>query len=360
MDQPAPVVPDQPTHPTQAVVVPLSHVQPAPLRWLWPGRIPLGKLSLLLGGPAVGKSLLALDLAARVSAGLPWPDSPNSPNPPAGVTILSAQDDLADMVRPRLEAARADLSRITAITSVRRNILASLPLPLRIASLMPGLSHLEAAIQATPDCRLVIIDPLTRSFGQTAPPTEADTRAVVEPLADLAARYEVAILAIHQTAHSPHGFPLRGLVARLSSGAARAVWAVAPHDDSPDRRLFLPVKNTLSPSSAPWDFSITRSDQHQAPAIAWDDRPSKSSLDSTTSRADRLDACQWLRQALAAGPVQTRQILREAQAVGFSLPSLRLAFRHVHALRARQDSGFAGIWFWALPEHSEQLARRAS
>jgi len=50
-----------------------NHVAAEPLHWLWPSRIPLGKLTLLIGDPGTGKSLLAADLAARVSAGLPLP-----------------------------------------------------------------------------------------------------------------------------------------------------------------------------------------------------------------------------------------------------------------------------------------------
>jgi len=49
------------------------------LEWLWPGRIPLGKLSLLAGDPGLGKSLVSLDMAARVSRGGAWPDTPLLP-----------------------------------------------------------------------------------------------------------------------------------------------------------------------------------------------------------------------------------------------------------------------------------------
>jgi hypothetical protein len=44
------------------------------LRWLWPGRIPRGKLTILSGDPSLGKSFVTLDLAARVSAGKGWPE----------------------------------------------------------------------------------------------------------------------------------------------------------------------------------------------------------------------------------------------------------------------------------------------
>ena len=48
----------------------LSEVQPEEVEWLWPGRLPLGKLAVLDGDPGLGKSVVTLDLAARVSAGL--------------------------------------------------------------------------------------------------------------------------------------------------------------------------------------------------------------------------------------------------------------------------------------------------
>jgi hypothetical protein len=114
----------------------------ADVAWLWPGRIPLGKITLLLGDPGVGKSLLALDVAARVATGPTWPDAiecgmsngecgindstlPPSPSPsphslfatPHSVLLLSAEDDLADTIRPRLEAGGADCSRIVALTA---------------------------------------------------------------------------------------------------------------------------------------------------------------------------------------------------------------------------------------------------
>jgi hypothetical protein len=55
-------------------------IPPAPLAWLWPHRIPHAQLTLLVGEPGAGKSLLAIDLAARISTGRPWPDQP-TPSP---------------------------------------------------------------------------------------------------------------------------------------------------------------------------------------------------------------------------------------------------------------------------------------
>ena len=62
-----------------------TDVAPRSVRWCWPGRIPFGKPTLLAGAASAGKSALACDLAARFSAGLPWPDAappPTTPTPP--------------------------------------------------------------------------------------------------------------------------------------------------------------------------------------------------------------------------------------------------------------------------------------
>jgi len=70
----------------------LSEVEPERVEWLWTGRLPLGKLAVLDGDPGLGKSVVTLDVAARVSAGLELPDGQQCK--PAGVVLLSAEDGL--------------------------------------------------------------------------------------------------------------------------------------------------------------------------------------------------------------------------------------------------------------------------
>src|SRR5215217_3086248 len=94
----------------------LPEVEPERVEWLWPGRLPLGKLAVLDGDPGLGKSALTLDVAARVSAGLELPDGGRCG--PAGVVLLSAEDGLADTIKPRLDAAGADTERIVALSTV--------------------------------------------------------------------------------------------------------------------------------------------------------------------------------------------------------------------------------------------------
>jgi len=73
------------------------------MKWLWPGRVPAGKLTLFVGDPGTGKSLATVDVAARVSKGMPFPNG--SAGERGDVLILTAEDDANDTVGPRLDAA---------------------------------------------------------------------------------------------------------------------------------------------------------------------------------------------------------------------------------------------------------------
>src|SRR5713226_2955608 len=88
----------------------LSDVPNKPLTWLWPGRIPLGHLTLLDAAPGSGLSLFALTLAACISSGSPLPDG--TPTQQGNVILLAPYDSASDTLKPRLEAAGGDLAHV--------------------------------------------------------------------------------------------------------------------------------------------------------------------------------------------------------------------------------------------------------
>src|SRR3954451_19327422 len=89
----------------------ISQLAVRPVSWLWPGRLARGKLAILDGDPGLGKSLLALDLCARLSTGSPFPDGGTGPGPACSL-VLNAEDGAEDTIRPRLAALGADLDRV--------------------------------------------------------------------------------------------------------------------------------------------------------------------------------------------------------------------------------------------------------
>ena len=79
----------------------LSEVAPESVAWIWPRRVAGGKLTLITGDPGTGKSTITLDIAARITTGASWPDG--GPAPAGDVILLSAEDGVADTVRPRFD-----------------------------------------------------------------------------------------------------------------------------------------------------------------------------------------------------------------------------------------------------------------
>src|SRR5881397_2909601 len=93
-----------------------SQIVARPVAWLWPGRLALGKLAILDGDPGVGKSLLTLDLCARLTTGRPFPDGNLGPGP-ASAIVVNGEDAAADTIVPRLHALGADLHRVFPLDS---------------------------------------------------------------------------------------------------------------------------------------------------------------------------------------------------------------------------------------------------
>src|ERR1043165_2087288 len=84
-----------------AVALEMASIEEMPIQWLWPGRIVMENLTLLVGEPGAGKSALAIDLAARVTRGAAWPDGTPG-GEPKSVLMVSAGDHNSFTVRPAL------------------------------------------------------------------------------------------------------------------------------------------------------------------------------------------------------------------------------------------------------------------
>jgi hypothetical protein len=125
-------------------VLPASDVAADPIRWLWPGRLALGKLAVIEGDPGLGKSLVTLDLCARLSRGLPLPDRAVVPEACSSL-VLNAEDG-CDTVRSRLVGLRADLGRVYLMEG-------------EAPRLPSQMEVLEAALDRV-GARLLVLDPL--------------------------------------------------------------------------------------------------------------------------------------------------------------------------------------------------------
>src|SRR5829696_3197479 len=184
----------------------LSDVAPESLRWLWPGRIPAGKITVLDGDPGLGKSTLLCELAARISRGDPLPGAGAgaAPAAPRGVLLFSAEDDLFDTIRPRIDAAGGDPGRIAAFVAVPDGTETGRPF-----ALPHDLPILEAIVGSL-DAALVVIDSLgdllrSGTSGQ-------HVRHALGALKASAERTGAAIVVVRHLNKTPSANPLyRGL-----------------------------------------------------------------------------------------------------------------------------------------------------
>ena len=199
---------------------PVGDIVTRPVRWLWPGRVPIGKPTVIFGGCDAGKSLIGLDLAARVSAGADWPDG-RGKAPLGKVILMSREDHLADTIRPRLELAGAVLERIIALNKVTRVIEGR---EVRRNITLGDLADLERAIEIAGNVRLVVIDPLSAYFGRDRPSAQR-TRQAIDGLTALAYRHGLAVIITAELGgRDGLGY---GATMALNS-VVRTVWMLTP------------------------------------------------------------------------------------------------------------------------------------
>jgi hypothetical protein len=327
----------------------LSDVVPREVRWLWPGRIALGKITLFVGDPGLGKSFLTCDLGGRVTRGAPWPDDPiDSWNEPADVIILNAEDGLDDTIRPRLDAAGADCARVIALEGVELVDSDTKKRAVHSFNLGRDLLRLREALERNPGTRLVIIDPVSAYLGKTDSHSNAEVRGLLAPLAALAEQTGVALVLVsHLNKGGGNKSVYRCNGSLAFPAAARAAWLVAKDPHDADRRLFLCVKNNLARDSGGLAYRIVDG------RLEWEAGPVSTTADDVLGESERAggkcaSAEEWLSEYLASGPKPYKEIADDAKAAGISIGTLRRA-REGLGIRPRK-AGFGLGWCWSLVE----------
>ena len=226
-------------------IVQLDSVQPTKLEWLWQGILPHGKISIIAGNPGLGKSQVTLDIAARISTGTPWPTGDACKQ--GKVLLVSCEDDAADTIVPRLDAAGANRSNIALIRSVitrehdvQKN---------RALSLQNDLEKISDHLRKTPDTRLIIFDPVSAYMGKTDSHNNAEVRSVLDPLATLAQDHSISILLVSHLNKGSGPAISRTMGSMGFVAVARAAYVITKddRDQTGQHRLFLPIKANLGP-----------------------------------------------------------------------------------------------------------------
>lgn len=329
----------------------LSDINSKAVKWLWKGRIARGKISIIAGNPSLGKSQLTANLASTVTTGNTWPLD-HIPCEKGSVIFLSAEDDAEDTIRPRLEAAEADLTRVFIIDAIQNNTSER-----RQFNLKTDLSRLETMLKnINDDVSLLIIDPITAYLGETNSYNNADVRALLAPLGDFAATHNIAIVGISHLNKGGNNEALMRVSGSLAFvAAARAAFLVAQDDIDENKRLFLPLKNNLY--NNPTGLAFTIQPYHlengiETSHIVWSDETIlKTANDIMAPQEDRSaldEAEEFLCDLLANGSKPVKEIQRDADNAGHAWATVKRAKNKLGIIprKCGMDKG----WEWALPE----------
>lgn len=325
-----------------------SELVPESLEYIWNGRIARGKITMIAGDPGLGKSLLAARLAAVVSQGSTWaPDEEQAVK--GSVIMATSEDGLQDTIRPRLEAAGANLEAVHLLSDL---------------DLTQSQDALEQEIRRLSDTRLMIIDPITSCLGRTNINGNIDVRAVVTPLSRLAARTGVAIVAITHLNKNGSG---RAMARTVGSHAfvavARAAYVLTTDPDDPGRRLLLPFKNNLGADDQSSAFRIEEVPIGfgTAPRLVPDPEPVIITADealtiprtSPSSQSALEQAKEFLGEFLSAGPRAASAVQAAAATVGIRGISLQRAKKALGIQYSK--SAMDGGWQWMPPADTKMI-----
>lgn len=340
----------------------MADIEIRPINWLWPDRIACGKLTILAGDPGLGKSQIAAYVAARVTTGGQWLE--NEGYAPLGdVIILSAEDDVADTIKPRLLAAGADINHCYVLEAVK--IEKKGKKTVRAFNLAEDIEKLEQILGHKSNVRLVIIDPISAYLGKIDSHNNADLRAILTPLAQVAAKHNTAILAITHFNKSNANEPLSRVIGSIGLvAAARAAYVIVKDPKDPAIRYFLPIKNNIGNDSQGFAYSIVTfflDDSITTSQVSWRSGTVDAKAILNTSEEPRAssvtEACELLKELLKNGPLAASEIMGQAEAVGFSKAAMQRAKQRLKV--KHRKLGMKEGWEWFLPnedvEHSEDF-----
>jgi hypothetical protein len=329
----------------------LGNCERAPVEWLSPERIPAGKLIVIDGDPDRGKSLVTLDVAARLTTGRAVFDGPAF-REPISVVLVGSEDGIRDTVLPRLSAAGADVNRVIAFVGKTEDGIGDSP------PLFPDDCDLLRETLQESGARLVIVDPLmafVRAGGGSGP----QIRRALEPLARLADQTGAAIILVRHLSKGGRGQQAiyRGIGSIAIIGTARMAYLVGPHPKDSELRVLACSKNNLATFPPSLSFRVTANAAGD-PVVTWADAVDVPADDLVLAPA-RPDG-EALRQArgfleniLREAPCRADEALRRALAAGFSLRTIERAKADMPIESRLTITRDKRHWVWHLRDFSE-------
>ena len=315
---------------TELQMIKMSEIQSQEVAWLWFPFIPYGKLTIVQGDPGDGKTTLVLNIAAKLSKGEGL-DSKMKLTEPLNVIYQSAEDGLADTVKPRLEAAGANCENISVIDE-------------SIKSLSMIDERLEEAVIRT-KAKLLILDPIQAYLGGGMDMNRAnEARDMTKKLATLAEKYQCAIVLVgHMNKAAGNKAAYRGMGSIDFFAVARSVMLVGRIEGQSNLRAMIQIKNNLAAFGHPKAFELAEDGFHW---LGDYEITADEVLGGMVPKASKLEmAKQFLReQAERTQKILSTEIIELAAQEGISKRTLETAKKELKIKAGRCNNN----WYWNL------------
>jgi len=307
---------------------PLSTIVVKPVDWLFYPYIPYGKVTVIQGDTCSGKTALALDIAMRVSRGLPMPES-DRPTSKGHVIYQNVEDGYADTIKQRLDNAGADCDCISFINDPDQALRLDSP---------ELLYHVKES-----SAKLLIIDPIQGFCANRDMNRANDIRPLMRSLSNMADETGCAVVLIgHMNKAARMKMLYRGLGSIDFVSAARSVLLVTRQSTESSLRVMAQLKNNLTQQGESLAFEIT-----DEGCIDW-----QGEIDTTVDNllcGDKQSkgkmACDIITELLKIGPVHSQAIFDACSEMGIGKRTVNAAKQHLGIKTKR----ICDQWVWELP-----------
>ncbi len=338
----------------------LSTVEVEEVDWIWLHRVLAGKLNIIHGPPGVGKTWLALYVAACITTGRDFCDG--TPCPQGEVLFISDEDGAADTVRPRVDLMGGASARVHVPEDDELFVVDEKGEP-HYLDLARNTEQLFNWLEDYPQVRMIVLDPLSAFMGDTNCNSNSEVRKVLTPLRHLAAEHDVALLAIDHLSKGGGKQSTRGNGSIAFTAGPRSSFQVVadPQNDNPDRdpnkpdrSLYLHNKCNLSPIKAP-GLAFSLDEQR---GIVWHAGKVATTLNDIQAHEEKGPRTSkvkvWLTKLLASEPKLRDEIAEEACKLGFSMATVK-NYKADLGIESKKQLGKGGSWWWGCPAVFEGL-----
>lgn len=309
----------------------MNDVKVEQIEWLLYPLIPYGKITILQGDPGEGKTTAMLQIIASLSKGEALPfNEVGGVVEPIKVIYQTAEDGLADTIKPRLLSAGANCSNVLVIDDTEE--------PLNISD-----ERLEIAVEIS-GARLVVLDPLQGYLGAGVDMHRAnEIRPLMHKLSIIAEKYKCAIVLIgHLNKNSMNKAGYRGLGSIDIPAAARSVIVCGRVKDDPELRILCQIKNSLAPEAEPIGFRLNKDTGFEW--IGMVDVTIEELMSGRAYLNKTKEAENFLKTILKNGKLTATEIYKQAEIEGIKVKTLRNAKDALGVMVTKINNK----WYWEL------------